>query len=121
MQPNQNSSTQGGFDSSGTAIADASHVQAGYGGMDGGMYYTLNGYPAHHGYFIGGKYKGIFNEKKNFQRTGSYSDFSVLVLEVYVVLLTSDLFRKKQVMTILWIGMIIQGMSLRKVATLRMQ
>ena len=55
MQPNQNSSTQGGLDPSGTAIADASHVQAGYGGMDGGMYYTLNGYPAHHGYFIGGK------------------------------------------------------------------
>ena len=65
MQPNQNSSTQGGLDPSGTAIADASHVQAGYGGVDGGMYYTLNGYPAHHGYFIGGKKEDFFFNENN--------------------------------------------------------
>ena len=61
VQPNQTSTTQEGeLDSSATAITDSSHVQTDYAGMDGGMYYALNGYPAHHGYFIGGKSRAWF-------------------------------------------------------------
>ena len=65
--------------------------------------------------------KTFFLMRIIFQRTGSYSAVLTLVGKVYLVLLTLTSLDKKQVMTILWIGMITQGMSLLKVVTLRMQ
>ena len=52
MQPNPNSNTRVvELDSSRTVVVD---TPADYGGIDGGMYYALDGYPAQ--FFIGGEY-----------------------------------------------------------------
>lgn len=56
MIPNPNAGAQGGLESSGAGMADTSSMPAGYGGMEAGMYYSSNGYPSHHGYYIGGEY-----------------------------------------------------------------
>jgi hypothetical protein len=124
VQANQTSSTQEGLDPSGSATADSSHVQTDYAGMDGGMYYALNGYPAHHGYFIGGKLRACISTRRLFEKTGDYPG-------IFQPVYTSDIFflffgylsclAKMQGMTILWIGRIIQGILLPKVVTHRMQ
>eukprot|EP00250_Pteridium_aquilinum_P009709 c18876_g1_i1 orf=465-2516(+) len=51
-QPNSTVGAQeAGLDPSGTSVADASSLHAGYVGIDGGIYYAL---PPSHGYYVGG-------------------------------------------------------------------
>eukprot|EP00250_Pteridium_aquilinum_P014239 c21866_g1_i2 orf=787-2799(-) len=53
--PSPNVGAQGGeLDPSGAGMADVSSMPAGYGAMEAGMYYASNGYPSHHGYYVGG-------------------------------------------------------------------
>lgn len=70
MIPNPNAGAQGVLESSGAGMADTSSMPAGYGGMEAGMYYSSNGYPSHHGYYIGG-YDYAMSEWDNYLRHAS--------------------------------------------------
>lgn len=65
--PNSNAGVQGGLDSSGAYMPDVSNILAGYGGIDAGMYYSSNGFPSHHGYYMGG-YDYVMSDWDNYIR-----------------------------------------------------